>query len=281
MSPTHHPLILQVPRSPHVVPGGSVTDQVTRSHYRHTFVSGFADAYVPPTEPYTIEPSLPAFDDEYFDWVALVESVHEARDRFVFMELGAGYGRWLVRALKLASDWRHIPAFAIAAEAEPEHFAFIQQHMRDNGIDPAAHYLANVAVDGKPGTVQFAVGSASGWYGQSIARHDPEVQTREMPAVTIEMLIEQAGVDRIDLLHMDVQRAEAVIIPASREALKRHVHRICVGIHGKAGEKVRATLAADGWHSEVDYPRKTTCDTPYGAITFGDGVQVWTNPNVS
>ena len=64
-------------------------------------------------------------------------------------------------------------------------------------------------------------------------------------------------------------------------ALKRHVHRICVGIHGKAGEKVRATLAADGWHSEVDYPRKTTCDTPYGAITFGDGVQVWTNPSVS
>ena len=102
-----------------------------------------------------------------------------------------------------------------------------------------------------------------------------------MPAVTIEMLIDQAGVTRIDLLHMDVQRAEAVIIPASREALKRHVHRICVGIHGKAGEKVRATLAADGWHSEVDYPRKTTCDTPYGAITFGDGVQVWTNPNVS
>jgi len=37
--------------------------------------------------------TLPGFDEEYFEWVDLLEAVVEARDRFTMIELGAGYGR--------------------------------------------------------------------------------------------------------------------------------------------------------------------------------------------
>src|SRR6267142_7096307 len=83
---------------------------------------------------YRAMPSLPGFDDEYFDWVALVESVAAARDRFVFVELGAGFGRWLIRALKLATEWRGLTSLGVAVEAEPQHFAFMQQHLCDHAV---------------------------------------------------------------------------------------------------------------------------------------------------
>ena len=35
---------------------------------------------------------------EYFEWLDLLHAVQDARDRFVMVELGAGYGRWAVRA---------------------------------------------------------------------------------------------------------------------------------------------------------------------------------------
>ncbi|HKC55366.1 MAG TPA: FkbM family methyltransferase [Vicinamibacterales bacterium] len=276
----HHPLIRSVPRREQTVPGGSLSDQLTCSHYRYAFVSGFPDSWVPPAEPYRAMPSLPGFDDEYFDWVALVESVAAARDRFVFVELGAGFGRWLIRALKLATEWRGLTSLGVAVEAEPQHFAFMQQHLCDNAVPGESVRIVQAAIDARDGVVPFATGRPSDWYGQSIARKPREGPTIDVPALTLETLLAQTAVDIVDLVHMDVQKAEAVIVPASRETLRARVRRVCIGIHGKAGAIVRDTLAADGWRCEVDYPRKSTCDTPYGSITFGDGVQVWRNPGL-
>ena len=42
--------------------------------------------------------NLPEFSEEYFEWIDFLAAVKTARDRFVMMELGAGYGRWLMRA---------------------------------------------------------------------------------------------------------------------------------------------------------------------------------------
>ncbi len=43
-------------------------------------------------------PGYPALTEEYFEWIALLESVAEMRDSFTMVELGAGYGLWSVRA---------------------------------------------------------------------------------------------------------------------------------------------------------------------------------------
>ena len=37
---------------------------------------------------------IPPIDEEYFEWVDLLESVRDARGAYTMMELGAGYGRW-------------------------------------------------------------------------------------------------------------------------------------------------------------------------------------------
>lgn len=37
--------------------------------------------------------TLPAFDEEYFEWIDLLEAVTEATGEFTMIELGAGWGR--------------------------------------------------------------------------------------------------------------------------------------------------------------------------------------------
>src|SRR5258707_728142 len=160
----HHPLIRSVPRREQTVPGGSLSDQLTCSHYRYAFVSGFPDSWVPPAEPY-----------------------------------------------------RAMPSFGVAVEAEPQHFAFMQQHLCDNAVPGESVRLVQAAIDARDGVVPFATGRPSDWYGQSIARKPREGPTIDVPALTLETLLAQTAVDIVDLVHMDVQKAEAVIVPASRE----------------------------------------------------------------
>jgi hypothetical protein len=45
-----------------------------------------------------ISPTLPGFNEEYFEWIDIFESVKNAKNEFVMFELGAGFGRWIVRA---------------------------------------------------------------------------------------------------------------------------------------------------------------------------------------
>jgi hypothetical protein len=66
-------------------------------------------------------PQHPAFDEEYFEWIDLLEAVAWARDRFTMLELGAGFGRWTARAAAAAKQ-PGIPYFLVAVEGEPTHF---------------------------------------------------------------------------------------------------------------------------------------------------------------
>ena len=60
---------------------------------RRAFYSGMmGDSLPAPREPY------PRFDEEYFEWVDILEAVDQAAETFVMIELGAGYGRWCARA---------------------------------------------------------------------------------------------------------------------------------------------------------------------------------------
>ncbi|MBA3430334.1 MAG: hypothetical protein H0U16_02480 [Actinobacteria bacterium] len=50
--------------------------------------------------------NLPRPDEEYIEWIDVLEAVSNARDRFTMVELGAGWARWLVNAV---AALRHRP----------------------------------------------------------------------------------------------------------------------------------------------------------------------------
>lgn len=252
----------------------------------------------------TSEP--PALSEDFLEWIDVLESVVESVDSFTMIELGAGWGRWLVNAAvalrQLAPDR---PYRLVAVEAEPTHFEWLRRHLLDNGIAPEQHTLVKAAVAAKDGRVRFQRGEPSAWYGQSIERDDPASKlagpvsrlirwsrnsianrrvlgrdvrkVRHSRAVALSTLLEP--LDVVDLVDADVQGVEADVFEAAAEELARKVRRVHIGTHDRENERrLRALFERLGWECRFDYEGGGESDTPWGPVVFEDGIQSWINP---
>lgn len=308
--PDHHPLIRTLPRWNGVTPKGLLVDCIGIKT-RLKFLKGMMTEYVEAQNPGATEPPLPAFDEEYFEWIDVLEAVTAARDRFVMIELGAGYGRWLVRAVAALRQVNPLPFALVAVEAEPTHFAWIHEHLRDNDIDAGEHELIEAAVNATGEPVIFHVGNPSGWYGQAIDVNAPspppewrdsaraqtqaavqqgapesagapdEASTGTVPveAVTLTDILQKHP--RVDLIDLDVQGAELDVLRAAIDELDRRVKRLHIGTHSAEIEAgLRKLFPAHGWDLVHDFHCLKPNATPYGDIEFGDGVQSWVNPRL-
>lgn len=226
----------------------------------------------------------PPVDSEYFEWTDLLESVVEAGPKYSMIELGAGYGRWTVNAAAAVKAFGRSTYRLIAVEAEPTHFEWLKRHCRDNGVRRRTHsgrvqlIEAAVTADGEP--VKFAVGNPAAWYGQAIAdgTWSPE-SVRRVRGVRLSELVSRVA--RVDLIHFDIQGAELRVIEEALDSLGERVCRLHIGTHGAAIEEgIRALLGDGRWECVRDYPANATADTPWGPMTFQDGVQSWINPRL-
>lgn len=221
----------------------------------------------------------PGIDDELFEWIDVLEAVLSADRRFCMVELGAGFGRWLVRAAVAARRARpSIEIRLVGVEAEPTHYSWMLAHFRDNGIDPAAHRLVNAAVDALDGEVTFTVGQAEEWYGQAIV--DPETQGYELAtvrAVSLGRLL--ADLDVVDIVDLDVQGAELRVLGSAMSKLDDKVKRVHVATHSPQLEDgLLDVFTEHGWTSRWSFGVGKAENTPFGSVEFKDGVQTWTNP---
>lgn len=253
-------------------------------------------------------PDYPQFNDEYFEWIDVLESVASASECFTMVELGAGWGRWLVNAAVAARKAGNLKLELVGVEAEPRHFEFMKTHFRDNGLDPRGARLVRAAVAAQDGHLWFrtgrthTTGSSEPWYGQSIASGPPpagsgvsgwlqrqwhdlsgtasdwESEMRRVPAVSLATLLRPLA--HVDVIHMDVQGSEFEVLQAATEHLAK-VKRIHIGTHSAENEVgLRLLFGGLGWTVHSDYPLQTECGTPWGKVRFGDGIQTWLNPRL-
>ncbi len=257
-----------------------------------------------------IRTEWPVFDEEYYEWVDLLEAVTVAKDRFVMLELGAGIGRWAIRGA-LAARIRGIDIDKIRlglVEPEPLHLDFLKQFLSDNGIPEEIVDVYPGAIGEDPGTVLFVVKKhfqstadhPREWYGQakvpadwghvSVAKnayfgHDLYISANgqgaiEVPQFAASKLIR--NYEHIDLVDLDVQGQEFVALYAAIDALSQRAKRLHIGTHGPEIERdLREMLKANRWECLRDYACGQTSETPKGSIYFQDGIQTWINPRLN
>lgn len=229
-----------------------------------------------------IEPPYPSANEEYFEWVDLLEAVLGANEQFTFMELGAGFGRWSVNAA-LAARQQGKTYRIVAIEPEPIHFAWLKEKVRDNGLDPGRCELVEAAVAKEEGEAEFYTGNSDGWYGQSLVsvtrgHSAPGVEIQKVKTITLNQCLER--IDTVDLIDMDVQSAEFEILDGSRSPLETNVRRVHIGTHGHEIEQNPRDLFKElGWASRFDFECQGVRETPIGPVDFLDGVQSWINPS--
>ena len=249
-------------------------------------------------------PQLPMFDEEYFEWIDVLEAVSAARSSFTMIEVGAGYARWAARGW-VAAQRRGLAAHVGVVEAEPQHLLWAKSHLAFNGVPDSDITFHEAAVGVEAGSTLFLVGmppgtagnTASDWYGQAVAwpglteghatgRSYCGKPLLELAAGWSGVRVDVQTLDailahssRVDLADFDVQGAEADVIRASLGTLTAKVRRLHIGTHSREIDmELPRILAPAGWRCLRAYPCSRWNRTPFGWIYFGDGVQTWLNP---
>jgi len=231
-------------------------------------------------EGHHLQSAMPPLDEEYFEWLDLLEAVAAARERFTMVELGAGFGRWLVNGHAAVNRLSRLPCILVGVEADTAHMTMMATHFRDNGIDPAAHHLIEAAVTDRDREVLFQEGDPFAWWGQSVQSSGAvtaEYRTISKPGIALSTLLKPF--DFVDLIDADIQGEELKVFVAARDSLARKVRRVHIGTHGRGLEYgLRELFGSMGWRPVWDFGCDGERDTPFGRTRFQDGVQSWINP---
>jgi FkbM family methyltransferase len=105
----------------------------------------------------------------------------------------------------------------------------------------------------RTGRVNFAIGDPAAWYGQAIVDEGSSPsQVDTVAAVTLPELLRPF--DRVDLIHCDIQGAEADVFEQAAPEVDAKVRRVHVGTHGSDVEaRLRRLFGSRGWTNLNDY----------------------------
>ncbi len=213
---------------------------------------------------------------------AALRAIDLAGEVFTVIELGCHWGCWInitgVAARRAGKKVR-----AIGIEGEPNHAAFARESTLANGFSPEDVTIHHGVAAPRSGTAFFPP-EGSGL--DPIINGTPDQETEaentglyhKLPAVGFADLA--AGVERVDLLHIDIQGGEADLVASSLDFLNGHVAYMMIGTHSREIEgRLCHDLLSAGWQLEVERP--AIMDLAGKPMPRVDGVQGWRNPRIT
>lgn len=261
---------------------------------------------------------LPFPDDslhaETIEYLAVVDALHQVQGDVTCVELGAGYGPWLVFAgtVGIRNGARNVRL--VAVEADQDKLGLLRKHFEDNGFpnDSVRAFadgsrIATEVIHGAAhvtdGYVEFGSVSATDW-GAAVQPESLRQRVRKLlglpprsegirdyrgldarrtrvPAISCKSLL--ARYQLVSLLHVDIQGAEQDVLTSAISVLNSRVRAVLVGTHSRPIEGALFELfVKNGWG--LVYEKPCRIDFKSGAtpvaMTTLDGVQYWTNPRL-
>ncbi|MEO0861157.1 MAG: class I SAM-dependent methyltransferase [Pseudomonadota bacterium] len=218
------------------------------------------------------------------EWGAVLHAVDAAKDTFRIVELGCGWGCWLVNA-GMAARRKGLSLSLIGIEGDSTHLVHADETLTLNGFTAADYALHHGVAGPKPGQALFPnpqAGTAE-WGGEAVFYPDPKTLKRAQKDPNVQVLdcyplTALAGDARIDLLHIDIQGAEVDYVEANFTDIAAQVSRVLIGTHSRAIEgRLQDIFLAQGWRLEMDRPAIAPPQNGVPIIRI-DGVQMWANP---
>lgn len=256
----------------------------------------------------------------WFEAVNWIVAAREARDRFVMMTLGACFGAQIVGGYRTLQMLNPVPAKLVAIEPVPENYQWTIQHLQDNGIDPADHWLLPTVITDRNEPVFFPVGApgtgAQNCYSTdhlAARRHYLEefIKTGQTEEALRNLLLHNTTglqkqltqghafsgeirlvssmtlkdllgpFDFVDYIESDIQQSEILVFPPFMDLLKRKVRRIHIGTHGQeVHETLHRLFVQNGWEIIFSLKPNSRYDSLFGPFVTNDGVLTVRNPRV-
>jgi len=215
---------------------------------------------------------LPVIDEEYFEWLSLLKALQAWRTEsrpFVIAEFGARYGTWAARGAVMARRIHpDLGAHVCAIEGDSVGFAWLQDHMRVNGLYENATLVRGMV--GNANDTQIAV------------QWEPGSTPDAVPVYVVQDLLKTYPV--VDIVHIDIQGAETALLDKDvRMFLKKQVRFLHIGTHGNQilHDLKAAYVHDDGWMLLHEFQQGTKILTEMGPITLNaDGELAIRNINL-
>lgn len=227
------------------------------------------------------------YHSDMAEWAAAIRSVDLARDTFTMIELGCGWGCWMVNTGFLAKR-RGLKIEVIGVEGDPKHVDFSHEVMRLNGIKSSEYSVVRGIAAARPGVALFPkrVGNEERWGFSPIFEATKEQQAAAVASgshdcVEVLSLPEIIG-DRpfVDLIHIDIQGGEGDLINDSIDVLTQKIGYALIGTHSRVLEgRIIEKMLDAGWELEIERPAIFYLAGGKPQIKI-DGVQGWRNPKL-
>jgi hypothetical protein len=211
---------------------------------------------------------FPLEDEEYMEYVMTLTTAYEAArsgSSYTFIELGARYGTWIVRAGVSFKSFDPVGSLnLLAVEGNCHWFQKMVEHVRCNHLEDETKLILSYA--GPRSYNKVVIGR-------------PETYTQPRAVSMLEMLPNYAFVDMVDF---DIQGFEWLTIeePGVIDAMSEKVGFLHFGTHSSEIEKrIVTALQPKEWcvlyffagaHTKkLDHGHR--CHTPFGPSVFNDG----------
>ena len=167
----------------------------------------------------------------------------------------------------------------VGVEMVAQHFQWMHEHFANNRIDVREHRLIEAAISDADGAA-FYRPEDDPWldFGQSVTRRRDAAGQIRVRAIGLSGLLRD--LDRVDLMHADMQGEEGRAFPAAIEELTRRVGRLIVATHSRSiHRRLRRLLARAGWEIVFDFRCRKWERTEHGDVKFLDGLLAAVNPS--
>lgn len=217
------------------------------------------------------------------EWAAALLTVTRAQGEYRIVELGCGWGCWMVN-MGVAARARGLKLDLIGVEGEAQHLQNARATLELNGFSEDMFALHHGLAAPAPGLAIFplAAEGAANWGGEAVYDPSPEAvaaargrsDVQVLQCMTLEQL---SGGRPIDLLHIDIQGAEAEFVEGNLAQMNAHIRHVLIGTHSRIIEgALIEKLTAAGWHLEMERPAIMPLQGGRQALAI-DGVQMWKN----
>lgn len=176
---------------------------------------------------------------DFSDILIINRGVHEPVEEYCFQQLLAGLTSARPVMLELGSYWAHYSMWL--KQAHPQ---------------ATCHMVEADAANLEAGRENFRANGFTGEFHRGMVGRG---------GFQVDAFLRAQGLDRLDILHADIQGFEAEMLEGAAEALAAHrIDRVFVSTHSEAlHASVESVLRSHGYHIEVtsDFERHTTsCD---------------------
>lgn len=164
----------------------------------------------------------------------------------VFVDVGANRGDFTMLASRIVGDAGEV----ISVEPAPDNVEWLKRTVAANNAGNVR--IVQCALWDSEGEGTLHLARKSGWHSLTPADDLPRIGTAAVRLVTLDSLLNELGIDRVDALKIDVEGAEVEVLRGAKRVLRDLRPLVVMDIDAqRTAQDYRAALEPFGYEIEL------------------------------